>query len=402
MSSENDELVELQGDRQLQKTILERFADAIANGNCASLQSLIDNGSVDANTKIPWLRNSPALVYAVRYYQLRIARLLLEAGARIDEGDAGGVTACHAAAFICKSYENLAYDMFVLLLSYCPNLDLEEYSGRNVLRASFDGASSDRITALLIDAGCNLATFNLTSLAAKGPKVIQSLIDRGIVIHDLIDIDGRNALHEAVDRAAPDVDTFTMLVNVCGVDVDAREKSTNGFTCAHIAARNNSADTLYWLINAGANINRESFHRVIPLHFAGADCARLLLAAGSVVYGDIILDRIRENDALILHILLAGDYAFDSIGDDGELVRQELAERDCLDADRVKIERHRIVTQRLDFVRYRALEVCVGLQSLNLPALLACEILLFACGPVAPIIPFHHWWQIATIVKHFH
>lgn len=72
------------------------------------------------------------------------------------------------------------------------------------------------------------------------------------------------------------------------------------------------------------------------------------------------------------------------------------------DSEGIEIARRDISKTRLDFVRQRALQVCVGLQSLNLPALLTCEILLFACGPVAPVVAFHHWWQIATIVKHFH
>jgi hypothetical protein len=56
---------------------------------------------------------------------------------------------------------------------------------------------------------------------------------------------------------------------------------------------------------------------------------------------------------------------------------------------------------RIDFVRDRALRVCIGLQSLELDALQLCEILLFASGRVAQLILFHIWWKIATTVKHF-
>jgi hypothetical protein len=38
---------------------------------------------------------------------------------------------------------------------------------------------------------------------------------------------------------------------------------------------------------------------------------------------------------------------------------------------------------------------------MRLDALQMCEILQQACGPVAPLIAFHHWWKIATTVKHF-
>jgi hypothetical protein len=30
-----------------------------------------------------------------------------------------------------------------------------------------------------------------------------------------------------------------------------------------------------------------------------------------------------------------------------------------------------------------------------------CAVLVHACGPVAPLILFHQWWKIATVVKHF-
>ncbi|MCA0328160.1 MAG: hypothetical protein LCH89_21565, partial [Proteobacteria bacterium] len=56
---------------------------------------------------------------------------------------------------------------------------------------------------------------------------------------------------------------------------------------------------------------------------------------------------------------------------------------------------------RLRVVRRRAFDVCVGLQSLRINALQMCEILVHACGPVAPLVAFHHWWKIATTVKHF-
>jgi hypothetical protein len=52
--------------------------------------------------------------------------------------------------------------------------------------------------------------------------------------------------------------------------------------------------------------------------------------------------------------------------------------------------RARIASERLDFVRKRAFEVCVGLQSRGLDALQMCEVLVHACGPVAPIVDFHH------------
>jgi hypothetical protein len=65
-------------------------------------------------------------------------------------------------------------------------------------------------------------------------------------------------------------------------------------------------------------------------------------------------------------------------------------------ADRIELARRDIAKTRLNFVRYRALQICIGLQSRGLDALQMSEILLHACGPI------HQWWKIATTVKHFH
>ena len=72
-----------------------------------------------------------------------------------------------------------------------------------------------------------------------------------------------------------------------------------------------------------------------------------------------------------------------------------------VDATEFDIERREIAKTRLDFVRERALQVCIGLHSRGLDALQMCEILMYACGTLASVIPFHHWWTIATTVKHF-
>jgi hypothetical protein len=66
-------------------------------------------------------------------------------------------------------------------------------------------------------------------------------------------------------------------------------------------------------------------------------------------------------------------------------------------AEQVEMARREIAKVRLDFVRWRALEVCIGLQPLQLDALQLCEILQHSCGPVACVIAFHQWW---TTVKH--
>jgi hypothetical protein len=90
----------------------------------------------------------------------------------------------------------------------------------------------------------------------------------------------------------------------------------------------------------------------------------------------------------IIHALLSSGADLDATNQIGDTARQLLFRRD-------------IVKLRLDFVRHRALIVCIGFQSMELDALQMCEIMLHSCGRVAPLVAFHHWWAIATTVKHF-
>jgi hypothetical protein len=104
-----------------------------------------------------------------------------------------------------------------------------------------------------------------------------------------------------------------------------------------------------------------------------------------------------------MHALLAAGADLDAADNFGNTSRQSLARGGAtIDPDKVEAAHRDIARTRIDFVRYRACGVCVGLQSLRIDALQMCEILQFACGPAAPLIPFHIWWKIATTVKHFH
>jgi len=105
-------------------------------------------------------------------------------------------------------------------------------------------------------------------------------------------------------------------------------------------------------------------------------------------------------EASTVYPLLAAGADLDATDDTGVTVREVFA-RVTIDPDRVEVARREIAKARLDLVQHRALQVCIGLQSLRIDALQLCEILQFACGAIAPVIPFHIWWKIATTVKHF-
>jgi hypothetical protein len=132
----------------------------------------------------------------------------------------------------------------------------------------------------------------------------------------------------------------------------------------------------------------------------------ILLAAGASVHvrdGEGRTACHLAGDQDMLDDLIAAGADFDAADSNGRTPRQNATDH-CLPeptAERVAAARRRIAHARLDFVRERAFQVCIGLQSLELDALQTCEVLLHSCGPVAPLVPFHHWWTIATTVKHF-
>jgi len=168
-------------------------------------------------------------------------------------------------------------------------------------------------------------------------------------------------------------------------------------------------------LNAGADANSLSANGSTPLHnVVDRDCAVSLLAAGANVcardnVGLTALHRVPLRSSVRMPIemtsvlpLIAASADLDAVDKDGETARQVLARRGwTIDPDEVEAARRAIAKARLHFVRQRALHVCIGLQSLRVNALQMCEILQFACGAIAPLIPFHIWWKIATTVKHF-
>jgi ankyrin repeat protein len=238
--------------------------------------------------------------------------------------------------------------------------------------------------------------------ASRSVAAIQALLNRGVVVNQLRGISNFTPLHAIASRgnshSKPVVqEVVKMLVNVCGVDLEA--PTSLGRTCTHVAACTREDPSSHYalrcFIDAGADVNNVDHAAHTPLHLVSDyKCTVLLLAAGANVnardrQGRTAFDlAVSRRSASLLPVFVAA-------GAETELSVAPL------DADRVETARREIAKTRLDLVRERALHVCVGLQSLSLDALQVCEILQHACGPVAHLIAFHHWWTIATTVKHF-
>jgi hypothetical protein len=109
-----------------------------------------------------------------------------------------------------------------------------------------------------------------------------------------------------------------------------------------------------------------------------------------------------ENHAALCALVAAGG-DLDQPNEEGETPRMIATRRNVAlpTADEIDAARHRIAKARLDLVRERAFQICVGLQSFRLNALQLCEILMHSFGALGSLIAFHQWWAIATKVKHF-
>jgi ankyrin repeat protein len=391
------------------------FAKAIEDGDSNRVESMLKNGSVDVNARLPRQLNPPALVHAATSGQKDIVDMLLRFGARIDDTDDDGYTACHAII-------GGNADVLALLLAHQPNLGLTCSNGRTPLDLSFMLRDREgRISTMLLEAGAPLEGVERRTLCqfAESTSAIQTLLRRGVVFSQLLDRQGRTPLHLVAAEDAPGcVAALDMLVHECGVDIEARSKSGN--TCLFEAKIHENVDAMRFLIAAGANVQaeNEAGSRTVLHIMGGIQCTTVLLAAGADVCARDELGRTPlhmlasicdgERDLHearpFVNVMLAAGADLDAADQNGNTIRQLFADhRLTFDHDDVRIEtaRREIAKARLDFVRHRAWQVCIGLQSRELDALQMCEILVHACGPVAPLIPFHQWWKIATTVKHF-
>jgi ankyrin repeat protein len=387
---------------------LEEFAKAIWNDDSATVESLISRGSVDVNARLPRFLAPPALVYAAECGRTEIVDILLQANARVDEVDERRQTACHAAAASGHC------DVLALLLARRPNLDVVTTVNRKTAfccAASSSETHAWRCALMLLEAGASLERADPSDVcrfAATSTTVIQALINHGVAVRELRDFLDGTALHAAAGRCR-DANVLDMLVNVCRIDLHARDR--DGATCFHFAASRGNVFALRWFLSAGADPDCVSSNGSTPLHnVIHHSCAVVLLGAGASVCardnkGRTALHRVAarlRSELTTVYPLLAAGADLDAVDDAGETARDVSARvRLTVDAELLEAARRDIAKARIDFVRYRALEVCIGLQPLELDALQMCEILQFACGKFAPLIPFHIWWKIGTTVKHF-
>jgi ankyrin repeat protein len=371
---------------------------AIIANDTPTASSLIASGIVNASP-------SP-LSCAAQHGNLAIMTLLLNAGADIDHIDKRKKSACFFAVE-CRQLAALK-----LLIARKANLNLVDFHGLTALSCAVF-IPDELFSITLLNAGASidkLSRDQLVTLAARSVAVLQCLLARNANVSAWRETFFGTACHVVATNGAEDAAALLdALVNSAGVDINAVDFYGN--TACHRAVTYNRFDALKKLIELGADIDLRNLDGKTALFKAAAEHAgvELLVVAGADVnlFDDegksACHEAVRVHAVSSLCLLLAAGADFDLPDNGGNTPRQLAAQYHCTvptSAD-IEIARRRIAKSRLNDVKRRALQVCVGLQPLNLDALQLCEIMMHSCGTRAHLIPFHQWWKIATMVKHF-
>jgi ankyrin repeat protein len=389
----------------------EKLLSAIYENDIPTVSSLISSGSMNLNGKLLPLHHAAGLG------RVEIMTLLLDAGADINVVDERHFTACHNTIMYDR------FDALKLLVERGANLAVISLEGNSLLSGVVRYSRSEQFAILLLDAGAPIdwvLPFDLFELVTS-VAMFKRLSAHNIDLTTMRDLNGGSLCHN-VARNVKCEDDLRFLFKVFGNDA-VHALDDDGMTPLHWAVSNNNGSAMRVLVEFGAEIDRLDNKGRSSLHNAAANeqssCVELLLALGADVHcvtndgiaACHLAAGLPESGFLQNYDVKAGLCALVAAG--GNLDQPDnKGETPRMIADgygfslpttvEINAARHRIAKMRLDSVRERAFQICLGLQPLNINALQLCEIMMHSFGAVGSLIAFHQWWNIATMVKHFH
>jgi ankyrin repeat protein len=378
-----------------------KLFDAIIQNDTATASSLISSGYVNLNGEpLP-------LHFAVDYGRVEIMTMLLDAGADINAVDERRRTACHIAIL------NDQFDALKLLFERGANLAVFDSRGDSLLSTVAQNDRDERFAISLLDAGAPLDGLSPIHLLGwvKNVAMFNRLMARGVNLITMRDGIGGTLCHFVASNVTSE-DDLRFLVNVCGNDA-VHAVDNDGDTPLHWASSRGNDSAVRVLVELGAEIDRQDSDGLTALINAAANvqssCVQLLITLGA----DVSL--VNKQGRAACHIaadwrrpaslcaLVAAGGDLDQPDSKGETPRMIAARRNVQlpTAGDVEAARRRFAKTRLDLVRERAFQICLGLHPLDINALQLCEILMHSFGALGSLILFHQWWVIATKVKHF-
>lgn len=375
------------------------------------MNSKTKSGPTDHNGDSMTFSHSTRFINAVKYGEIEIIASLLDSGAaHVDDRSANGLSACHVAVLSNQ------FDVLQLLINRGANVR-EVKSRLESLFFAILQKSDPRMLVLLLDAGVpidNLLQDDLMCLASNaGVPVLERLLARNVDVAALRDVNDNSVFHRVVwntKQHATNVNEFLVAMrDRAGVDIN--HANCAGATPLFYASCERNAMVPRILVELGANVDHRAIDGRTALHHAccsfsdGGPTVELLIALGAdidAVSNDgqsACHDAATNQSAASLCALLAAGGDLDQPDNAGDTPRM-IMEREYDPQptnDEIDAARKRIAQLRFEFVRKRALEICIALQSLNLDALQMCEIMIQSFGN---LVAFHQWWKLVTAVKH--
>jgi ankyrin repeat protein len=297
---------------------------------------------------------------------LRVATMLVDAGADINALDDHDYTPCHYAA------QNDSLDLLRLLLAAGASID-----GR--VTPLHCAAIRGKVNAarLLISTGADVHArdsrlFTPLHLAASAECVF-ALLEAGADVHAA----GAQGQTACAVAAMSNAESAVKALVAAGADVHAAD--ADGNTPCHHAALAGGTGTLKWLLGGGANVNAVNREGETPLH------------------------RATDSNSSVLATLVAGGANF-ALTDRRGLTALQVAKRhrnpqvvpfltavcECDDVSqrawfpKLQAEfaaaRHELERMQFERLRGRALQICIALRAARLPAALLVAVIDAACA----------------------
>jgi len=184
------------------------LSKTLHSANENKLQALINAGA-DVNVKVDDIKTKhppPLLLAAIECGDVKLAVILIEAGADVDRPDRLGQT----AIMIASKQENLE-DIAKLILSKKPDLKIKDNSDKTVLMHAAYGGSPNIIKSIIsegiIDINANDQdgkTALIYAAKSGNSAAVGILLDEG-AIKDIIDNKGQTALTYAAIKRHPEI-----------------------------------------------------------------------------------------------------------------------------------------------------------------------------------------------------
>jgi ankyrin repeat protein len=357
----------------------------------------------------------------------KVLAMLIAAGAKLTQVNSHKKCPIHIAA------RNPNSAVVRLLINAGVNVNTLDGSGKNSLLNACSNPNEEVLDALLA-AGAEWRDSDFQRVcdaAAGNPNVViaRRIIEHVGDVNMIHDNYKRTLLHTAAHSGSSAVVQFLLRAGV-----DAAVADRFDMTAYDMALANPDKRVMRLLLAAGLPAGQKSLIEGALKHshvdalidagvgviesatalwqldrvlFESGAALAALFARGADLNGAAGRTRINSvlDDALVILIAAGVDVSHHS-GGKSDVTRALLAAsghaqaRGLVSARQLAWANNLIDEERFELLRLRAFQVCVGLQSFRLPALVTCEILAHAFAPLESLVAFHRVWAVVTTIKH--